>query len=783
MKEIIQFFIFMNLIFLSLSIIPIWNFYESSTDLLSNNEQRHEYLVKQITSHFDLKYTFRRIIEKKDGVVTFKNNFTCQFTNDDKNTLVVNQIVNFNDLESAYTDKSGKYYICPKGRNHVLYYTDGQEGMIPIVPDNFEDKGDWELNCYLQYQKNVDAKSAWKKLFVFYLNKEDYIYEINANTRAMSPVNLPKINILSFRWTTESNNNIFPMYAIYAKEKEIYINKIDFTITGSETSLSKDTEQYLGLTIPNSNFKSLLNGDSSKLFYISYEPESLNLNIGYIENMNPISSYSQFHVVNNEISFEFIDKVKLENIELVPYTKYAYYKLYNEDKNKYYYGVINIEQNKIIYNLDEQLTTFIPYLDNSMLAINSESAYQICAIPDTNKKCIDSCSSTIYYDVNSNICTDAHTCSHYTLFPNAICIDSCDTNLYYSDNQALCGLCKDFDIDKPYKMINYEGCLESKIDNSEFINEDLKIITCKNQYSYLRGECLFTDCYANCETCSSKSSNENEQKCLTCKSDFPYLYNTNCIIKCPDKTYIDNMNCIDCDKSCLTCDINGCTSCNQGFYLNNTSKTCETCHPKCETCNSAGNDKNNSCTKCKDINDILINGNCISECGVGEYKDENSCKPCQSSCATCENGYSCLTCLNGYYFNNNQCPSCHENCDSCEKGGDEKNNNCLNCKNNYYLIKGGESENNCVENCPQNTIKDDTNKTCTFIKPIDNKQIDDHSSSSSDLLIWIFVIVAGVLLILINVIFCFRNCCFKPKENNIVNKIETELSETNLVVN
>lgn len=44
MKEIIQFFIFMNLIFLSLSIIPIWNFYESSTDLLSNNEQRHEYL-------------------------------------------------------------------------------------------------------------------------------------------------------------------------------------------------------------------------------------------------------------------------------------------------------------------------------------------------------------------------------------------------------------------------------------------------------------------------------------------------------------------------------------------------------------------------------------------------------------------------------------------------------------------------------------------------------------------------------------------------------------------
>lgn len=124
--------------------------------------------MKQITSHFDLKYTFRRIIEKKDGVVTFKNNFTCQFTNDDKNTLVVNQIVNFNDLESAYTDKSGKYYICPKGRNHVLYYTDGQEGMIPIVPDNFEDKGDWELNCYLQYQKMLMLNQLGKNyLFLF----------------------------------------------------------------------------------------------------------------------------------------------------------------------------------------------------------------------------------------------------------------------------------------------------------------------------------------------------------------------------------------------------------------------------------------------------------------------------------------------------------------------------------------------------------------------------------------------------------------------------------------
>ena len=56
---------------------------------------------------------------------------------------------------------------------------------------------------------------------------------------------------------------------------------------------------------------------------------------------------------------------------------YVYYKLKN-DKGKYYYGIIDATKNKVVFNTDEEILKFIPYLDYAMLAITKNSAYKIC---------------------------------------------------------------------------------------------------------------------------------------------------------------------------------------------------------------------------------------------------------------------------------------------------------------------------------------------------------------------------------------------------------------------
>jgi len=829
MKETLVLYILVNLIFFSFSIVPIWDLKKTSIDLLSNSN-KIEYTMVDTTLHYKLRYIFRKIIKKENNSVKVINIFTCQFNNDPNNNLVVNQIVDFDEIESAYTDKNGKYYICPKGSHHVHYFQDGDSNLSILKPKEFEnDSGEWELKCYQQNEKKVDGKYAWKKLFVFYLNKEEYIYQINENSKTMTVAYDYKINILSFRWTTEgTSDNIYTMYAINAYDKKVYIEQINFIITGEDTSVNIMANDLL-FTLPKSNTKANLNTDSenSRFYYISYDEDSINITSGYTDNLYTISKAKSFTVYHNDKSpFEFIDNVKLKNIRFIPGTKYAYYKLYDEVQNKFYYGILDVELNQVVYNTDEDLINFEVYSTNSMLAVTSSSAYQICAIT-YNNKCISSCQNKIIFDIeNGNQCGSSYDCSQYILIPNNICIYTCDPNLLYLENNK-CGLCKDFQINKPYKMINSSGCLEEKINNTYYVNEELLLISCNENYSYIDGECKLTNCYETCEICSEKSTNSKDQKCLSCKNDFPILYQNNCLKNCPEKMYQNGNTCEKCQDICETCNKNGCTSCPEGYYLNSENHTCELCHEKCETCSAKGTDDNNNCIKCKNPNDKFEDGNCITICGERQYKTRrNTCEYCMKLCASCLNGDSCESCFNNYYLNNKNCYHCHENCNNCTQGGDNTHHNCLSCKNNnHYLVTGGEYENNCVEACPEDTVKDENHKICTYVPPINNTDKDETdeeeeeeekkredeeekeeeeevkekektgkvvekekeieketvSSVNLDLIVWIFIFGTAFFLIIINIIFFGKNCCCKGKQEDVTETIQTELSEMNLI--
>ena len=111
MKTFIHLFIFIYLIYTSHSIVPFWNFETSSINLLSNENQKHEYIVNEQKFHFDLKCIYKRYLENTNGV-NITNKLNCEFTDDTFYQLqVIKKEFDFEEIESVYTDKWGYYYI------------------------------------------------------------------------------------------------------------------------------------------------------------------------------------------------------------------------------------------------------------------------------------------------------------------------------------------------------------------------------------------------------------------------------------------------------------------------------------------------------------------------------------------------------------------------------------------------------------------------------------------------------------------------------------------------
>ena len=139
-------------------------------------------------------------------------------------------------------------------------------------------------------------------------------------------------------------------------------------------------------------------------------------------------------------------------------------------------------------------------------------------------------------------------------------------------------------------------------------------------------------------------------------------------------------------------------------------------HPFCSYTKSLHYFSENTCRECPIGCADCINEKKCSSCSDGYYLDE-TCKKCYSNCLSCDNGSECKTCVDNYYLNNSICLQCSPGCKTCTTKGDEKNQNCTSCLDNLYLVNGGEFESNCVENCPENTFLNVTQKICNYVKP------------------------------------------------------------------
>ena len=93
---------------------------------------------------------------------------------------------------------------------------------------------------------------------------------------------------------------------------------------------------------------------------------------------------------------------------------------------------------------------------------------------------------------------------------------------------------------------------------------------------------------------------------------------------------------------------------------------------------------------CEDIKKIYFNGKCICDFNKGYYPFNNNI---DNKC------YKKEELTKNVYFNNlnKTYELCYWKCATCEKGGNNSENNCLTCINNY--VKEPNYSSNCVAKC------------------------------------------------------------------------------------
>lgn len=146
-------------------------------------------------------------------------------------------------------------------------------------------------------------------------------------------------------------------------------------------------------------------------------------------------------------------------------------------------------------------------------------------------------------------------------------------------------------------------------------------------------------------------------------------------------------------------------------------KTYKKCHKSCQKCYG-------------DANTNSPDTNCIT-CKSNYYKVERYL-------TYCKNKEEDKLYLNHYYLDNDIYRECYDYCETCNYGGNETDNNCINCVSDFWQI-----DNNCYIECPEGyfSLQNNSQKIC--VKTCEEGFYRDSISKT-----------------------CLKNCSLGTKENN-----------------
>ena len=446
------------------------------------------------------------------------------------------------------------------------------------------------------------------------------------------------------------------------------------------------------------------------------------------------------------------------------YTAYDTSECYSDIPDKYFYN----NSQKIIYKCHDNCKTC------EEEGTNDNNKCLTC--PSEGKKyldsgnCVSTCTSGGYFTYSEDPlilsckCTNPKClyCTPESLANNNYCIICNNDGGYYSiqddtttvDSFINCyknptGYYLDTNIYKPCysTCVNCDGFgNESNNNCNECDNEHLLLTDfnkkncytkCTNYYYFDKDDSYKYKCTENNNCPTGYKLIYSTTKCIdNCNNAgiYKYEYNNICYERCPSGTYYsyDHTQCLG--------------SVPTGYYCNNTNaQTIDACHSNCQTCEDGGTDENNNCKTCPSEGTKYFDfGNCKETCDNGIHTDNSilkcncryniSCEKCENNngeylCETCNNGkgyyqknleesingfVNCYHNLEGYYLVNNKYYECYISCKNCAETGNESDNKCIECKDDYEIKNDDENDKNCYKKCTYKYYYDSNNKyTCT----------------------------------------------------------------------
>jgi len=734
MKYIFLFF-FLNQINFVYSTIPNWNLQDQGIDLLGSGSNTEFTLYEK--NFNDLNVTLKKIITKNDNKITTENiiYIGTEFRE-----------VEFNDIDSQYKDKLGcGILICPKGKFHPYDFNNNQYLNIP----NFQDEGNWDLRCYDHYTGYF---------LIIYLSNfgKNFFYKFSGNS--IEEYNQYGSYIYDFKLQNKDgeqpNDYEYKFSQLYLEGDYLKLKGEVLILNSANSQIQRNNFANFGLVLGKTYSRATFD-NNHKFYFLTYN-SATDFTSGYSESYVDFSDKAPYiSSVNNPVivktdvpPFSFVDNVEIEDINFIMGTNYAYYKINNLDKDKTYYGLIDVVENKVLYNIDDNITLFIPISTTTeMLAITPTSAYKICIIKSDNA-CLNSCEN-LMLNPEGNKCQSGCDSNQVKLMPEGICIKKnlCDTNYYtLNSDETECGLCSYFNpYGNKFKLINTTGCISPIPNNAEYYNEKLFLLKCKSNYQpNSNNECVIA-CFERCATCNEIGNDITAQKCSSCKEGYT-LDNGNCIVPPttiinPPPTIIKLQPTTDMISPTTitippTTEITPITTVTIPpttispipttiiIEVPTEEKILETCsNNKCKTCNEESN-KDGLCLSCDESVYKKVNYtykyskyfNCIKEKDLEfkYYKDfeTNQYKPCFKLCKKClgpgnATHHNCLECVSNYMF----------------RPGPNPYNNCVVYSEYYYQSAYGEYKALNSPLCPEEAkykIKDENNKTsCIYDCKVD----------------------------------------------------------------
>ena len=399
-------------------------------------------------------------------------------------------------------------------------------------------------------------------------------------------------------------------------------------------------------------------------------------------------------------------EIKENNFYTIPTKKCNVTIIYDyqlTDCSKMFSGLTNV----LILNLSRFDTSLVTDMNNMFYGCNAMTHLDLKNLNTANVKDMNSmfknCAKLKILNLGSfttSEVTDMSSMFHSCSSLLSINLDSFNTakvkkmsNMFYSCSSLISLNLNHFDTlsvddynNMFYQVTKLKYCLN--VSNTKFSAQMKEKLDTESSFVNVCDDDCFT--LENDKKMISKA-NQCIDNCT--KSKYQFEYNYICDNKCPKDTHNSYDDYYFCEDD-LICDIyynTNHTLClweiEEGYYLNEShAQTIYKCKDKCKTC-SHKSTKNNLCILCN------------TDAGYYQKEDdESNIDPFIG----CYKGKQ-----EGYYFDNiNEIyKKCYKTCKHCEGPGDDDNNGCIECIDNYTLI-----DNNCYAKCENYFYVDSSGK-------------------------------------------------------------------------